>query len=76
MLTLVSFELGFLAPPVGLNHLLTRHAVGDKEVELGKQEAANKSFWYRHERYLFPVVVMGISMLAVGYGPLIWKSLQ
>ncbi|NPU91597.1 MAG: TRAP transporter large permease subunit [Gammaproteobacteria bacterium] len=76
MLTLVSFELGFLAPPVGLNHLLTRHAVGDREVELGKQEAANKAFWYRHERYLFPVVVMGISMLAVGYGPLIWQSMQ
>ncbi|HVL01187.1 MAG TPA: TRAP transporter large permease subunit [Dongiaceae bacterium] len=74
MLTLVSFELGFLAPPVGLNHLLTRHAVGDKEVERAKEEAAGKSFWYRHERYLFPVVVMGISMLAVGYGPLIWKN--
>ncbi len=76
MLTLVSFELGFLAPPVGLNHLLTRHSVGEQEVVLGKEEAAGKSFWYRHERYLFPVVVMGISMLLVGYGPLVWKMLQ
>lgn len=75
MLTLVSFELGFLAPPVGLNHLLTRHAVGEDEVTLGRAEAAGKNFWYRHERYLFPVVVMGISMLLVGYGPLVWKTL-
>jgi len=75
MLVLVSFELAFLAPPVGLNHLLTRHAVGDKEVQLAKQEAANKNFWYRHERYLLPMAVMGTTMLTVGYGPLIYKAL-
>lgn len=74
MLTLVSFELGFLAPPIGLNHLLTRHAVGDKEVELAREEAVGKNFWYRYERYLLPLAVMGVSMLAVGYGPLIWKT--
>lgn len=76
MLTLVAFELGFLAPPVGLNHLLTRHAVGEEEVALGKAEAVGKNFWYRWERYLFPVVVMGIAMLLVGYGPLVWQSIQ
>ena len=33
MFALLSFELGYLTPPVALNHLLTRHLVGDKEVE-------------------------------------------
>ena len=75
MLTLVSFELGFLAPPIGLNHLLTRHAVGDKEVELAREEAAGKNLWYRYERYLLPLAVMGVSMLTVGYGPLIWQAI-
>ena len=75
MLVLVSFELAFLAPPVGLNHLLTRHAVGDKEVRLAKEEVVGKNFWYRNERYLLPMAVMGTTMLTVGYGPLAWKHL-
>ncbi len=72
MLVLISFEMAFLAPVIGLNHLLTRHTVGEKEVELARQEAQGKPFWYRNERYVFPLTVMVISMLCVGYGPLIW----
>ncbi len=33
MISLVAFELGYLSPPVALNHLLTRQVVGDDEVE-------------------------------------------
>ena len=33
MIALVAFELGYLTPPVALNHLLTRQVVGDDEVE-------------------------------------------
>jgi TRAP-type C4-dicarboxylate transport system permease large subunit len=74
MLVLIAFEMAFLAPVIGLNHLLTRHTVGEKEVELARQEAQGKPFWYRNERYVFPLTVMAISMLCVGYGPLIWKT--
>ncbi len=74
MLVLISFEMAFLAPVIGLNHLLTRHTVGEKEVELARQESAGKSFWYRYERYVFPLSVMVISMLLVGYGPIVYKT--
>ncbi|MDF1763658.1 MAG: TRAP transporter large permease subunit, partial [Oleibacter sp.] len=47
MVTLVAFELGYLSPPVALNHLLTRQVVGEEEVELSKKEGHN--FWYRNE---------------------------
>lgn len=74
MLVLISFEMAFLAPVIGLNHLLTRHTVGEKEVELARREAEGKNFWYRNERYIFPMCVMVISMLCVGYGPLIYQT--
>ena len=32
MVTLVAFELGYLSPPVALNHLLTRQVVGEESV--------------------------------------------
>lgn len=76
MFTLLSFELGYLTPPVALNHLLTRHLVGDREVQLAKDDAraAGRSWWYRHERYLLPVTVMFIALMIVSYGPLAWKE--
>lgn len=74
MLVLISFEMAFLAPVIGLNHLLTRHTIGEKEIELARRETEGKSFWYRHERYVFPLTVMVVSMLLVGYGPLIYQE--
>lgn len=68
MVTLVAFELGYLSPPVALNHLLTRQVVGEKEVALAKLEGHN--FWYRHEKILLPLVTMGISLLVVAFLPL------
>jgi len=68
MVTLVAFELGYLSPPVALNHLLTRQVVGEEEVRLSALEGHN--FWYRHERILLPLVTMGLALLVVAYVPL------
>jgi len=69
MVTLVAFELGYLSPPVALNHLLTRQVVGEDEVALARQEGHN--FWYRHEKILLPLVTMGIALMLVGFVPLV-----
>ena len=74
MLVLVAFELGYLSPPVAINHLLTRQVVGEHEFELAKQEVAGKGFWRRHERLLLPLAVMFAALLIVAYGPLIYNG--
>lgn len=68
MVTLVAFELGYLSPPVALNHLLTRQVVGEQEVALARQEGHN--FWYRNEKILLPLVTMGIALMIVAFLPL------
>ncbi len=73
MLTLVAFELGYLTPPVSLNHLLTRQVVGDEEVRLSR--LSDGSFYQRHERIVMPMLVMGITLLIVAYVPLLFYAL-
>jgi len=73
MVTLVAFELGYLTPPVSLNHLLTRQVVGDEEVRLSR--LSEGSFYQRHERIVMPMVVMGLSLLLVAYVPLLVYAL-
>ena len=68
MVTLVAFELGYLSPPVALNHLLTRQVVGEREVALASEEGHN--FWYRHEKILLPITVMGTALIIVAFLPL------
>lgn len=68
MVVLVAFELGYLTPPVALNHLLTRQVVGDVRVE--RAQAEGGGVWARNERVLLPVVVMGVALLVVAFGPL------
>ncbi|ASP39035.1 C4-dicarboxylate ABC transporter [Bacterioplanes sanyensis] len=68
MVTLVAFELGYLTPPVALNHLLTRQVVGEEEVRLSKLEG--DTFWYRHEKILLPLVTMVIALALVAFVPL------
>ncbi|GGY54933.1 membrane protein [Bacterioplanes sanyensis] len=68
MVTLVAFELGYLTPPVALNHLLTRQVVGEEEVRLSKLEG--DTFWYRHEKILLPLVTMAIALALVAFVPL------
>lgn len=71
MTVLVAFELGYLTPPVALNHLLTNLVVGE-DAELADYPA-DASFWWRHERVLLPVAVMGTALLLVAFVPLTWS---
>ena len=75
MVTLVAFELGYLSPPVAVNHLLTRQVVGEEEVELAAKEVIGKPFWFRHEKILLPLTVMGVSLLIVAFAPLFYINL-
>ena len=68
MVVLVAFELGYLSPPVALNHLLTRQVVGADEADAALSEG--DTFWYRHERILLPVTVMAVALIIVAFVPL------
>jgi len=70
MTSLVAFELGYLSPPVSLNHLLTRQVVGDKEVSLASAEG--DTFYYRHEKILLPLLVMSTTLMIVAFGPFLF----
>ncbi|MFL1456616.1 TRAP transporter large permease subunit [Marinobacter sp. GN3S48] len=70
MVTLVAFELGYLSPPVALNHLLTRQVVGEAEVLAAQQEGG--TFYQRHERIIMPLIAMGISLVLVAFVPLLF----
>lgn len=74
MITLVAFEVGYLLPPVALNHLLARQAIGEQEFEALAAEPREKSFYRRHERVLMPLLVMCTVLLIDAYGPLIYKA--
>lgn len=76
MVTLVAFELGYLSPPVALNHLLTRQVVGEEEIRLSKLETEGENFWYRHEKILLPLVTMATALIIVAFGPLLWQAYQ
>lgn len=69
MITLVSFELGYLTPPVALNHLLTRQMVGYEETAKAALDGDN--FWYRHEKILLPLATMGTTLLLVAIVPVL-----
>ncbi|MGP4845335.1 TRAP transporter large permease subunit [Marinobacter sp. 1Y8] len=70
MVTLVAFELGYLSPPVALNHLLTRQVVGEEEVAAALAEEG--TFYQRHERIIMPLIVMGIALVLVAFVPLLF----
>jgi TRAP-type C4-dicarboxylate transport system permease large subunit len=70
MVTLVAFELGYLSPPVALNHLLTRQVVGEGELLAAQNEEG--TFYQRHERIILPLIAMGISLILVAFVPLIF----
>ncbi|EDY86018.1 trap c4-dicarboxylate transport system permease dctm subunit, partial [gamma proteobacterium HTCC5015] len=69
MITLVAFELGYLTPPVALNHLLTRQVVGEEEIEKAVDEVRGKNFYRRFERILLPILVMLTTLLLVTFIP-------
>mgnify|MGYP003571133044 CR=1 FL=1 len=74
MITLVAFELGYLSPPVALNHLLTRQVVGDAEVQSAVLHEG--PFWRRYEKYLLPMGVMLTALLIVSFVPLMSDTLH
>ena len=67
MVVIVAFELGYLTPPVALNHLLTRQVIGEEEYKDLAPEGAG--FWTRHERILLPMVVLAIALVIVAFAP-------
>ncbi|WP_203300146.1 TRAP transporter large permease subunit [Marinobacter sediminum] len=69
---LVAFELGYLSPPVALNHLLTRQVVGETEVLACERTG---SFWHRYERLLLPLAVMAPTLLLVAFVPMMFYAL-
>lgn len=69
---LVAFELGYVSPPVALNHLLTRQVVGETEVLAAERTG---SFWHRYERLLLPLAVMGPTLLFVAFVPMLFYAL-
>lgn len=72
MVTLMAFELGYLTPPVALNHLMTRHVVGEEEFDLAAEEAKGQTFYQRHERLLLPIIVMATTLILVAFVPLLF----
>lgn len=70
MTCLVALELGYLSPPVALSHIYTRQVVGEEECLAAAEEG--DSFYYRHERLLLPLLVMGTTLLIVGFTPLLF----
>nr|WP_245820377.1 TRAP transporter large permease subunit [Marinobacter lutaoensis] len=72
MVTLVAFELGYLSPPVALNHLLARQVVGEAEVSAALREG--ESFYQRHERIIMPLIAMGLALLLVAFVPLLFYA--
>jgi len=68
MVVLVGFELGYLTPPVSLNHLLARQVIGPAAaVEVTDPRTG---FWERYEHLLVPMIIMGTALVIVAYGPL------
>jgi len=65
---LCAFELGYLTPPVALNHLLTRQVIGEEEYRPVGSE--RDTFWHRHERVLFPIAIKVSVLILVAFVPL------
>lgn len=73
MIALIGFELGYVSPPVALNHLLARQAIGDEEVAAADAEVRGMSFYYRYERWILPLIVMIPAMIIIAYVPYVFK---
>ncbi|MEC7948027.1 MAG: TRAP transporter large permease subunit [Myxococcota bacterium] len=67
MMVLVAFELGYLTPPVAINHLLARQVIGDaarvEDIPVdGGWVARNEHLW-------LPMAVMGTALVIVAFVP-------
>jgi len=68
MVVLVAFELGYLTPPVAMNHLLARQAVGDDAMV---EDEPREGFFQRYLHVLVPMAIMATTLLIVAFGPLL-----
>ena len=64
MMVLVAFELGYLTPPVAINHLLAKQVIG-KEAEL---DSEGLTFWEDNEHLWLPMLVI-IALILVAFVP-------
>lgn len=71
VVVLVSFEVGYLMPPVALNQLLARQVVGDDIIRAADAEVAHRSWYRRFERWILPNAVMSMALIITAFGPLI-----
>jgi TRAP-type C4-dicarboxylate transport system permease large subunit len=63
MVVLVAFELGYLTPPVALNHLMARQVIGEERLAAARAEvAAATSWWRRFEHYLLPISALAAAL--------------
>ena len=74
MICLVAFELGYVTPPVALNHLLTRQVVGEKAVDDAK--LTEGSFWDRYEKFLLPICVLFTALVSIAFIPLAFEFIH
>jgi TRAP-type C4-dicarboxylate transport system permease large subunit len=74
VMVLMSFEVGYLMPPVALNQLLARQVVGDKLIDEADKEVAHLSFYRRYERWVLPNAVMTVGLIIVAYAPLVTRN--
>jgi TRAP-type C4-dicarboxylate transport system permease large subunit len=69
MMVLVAFELGYLTPPVAINHLLARQVIG-KEARV--EDIPVEGGWLaRNEHLWLPMAVMGTALVLVAFVPLL-----
>jgi TRAP-type C4-dicarboxylate transport system permease large subunit len=68
MMVLCAFELGYLTPPVALNHLLARQVIGEpSHVEVVDPQ---EGFFAQYEHVVLPMMIMGTALVLVAFVPL------
>jgi len=68
MMVLCAFELGYLTPPVALNHLLARQVIGEpSHVEVVDPQ---EGFFAQYEHVILPMAIMGTALVLVAFVPL------
>jgi len=68
MMVLVAFELGYLTPPVSLNHLLARQVIGPESYV--ENDPSPGGFYKQYEHIIVPMAVMSSALVLVAFVPL------
>ena len=65
-MVLVAFELGYLTPPVAINHLLARQVIGEAA---DVDNDGTEGFYNQYEHLILPMIVMGSALIIVAFVP-------